>query len=387
MAEGRDDGALTIVLEAPAGRDALYGVADELPHPSGTIAENVMLGSEPTRFGLIRSGELRRRAEEVLRPLGVPAGIDGPVASLDPIARRIVALAHLVVRAETIGASRILLDDAQDEVVAEDMPRWSHAVRQASRRMPITVLASTFEGWEVSRTDSPGTGESPPTTVSDRPALSVEALRVAHPVSDERIVIADASFTADGGRVTGIVGTHAHELLASIHGASYGTVLAGSAHCGTLDLTAITAERAEEAGVVFATGAPLMFDAGAVGGVASQVSAGRLRQLARLGLIDATRAYRPADRVSFLRRVVPTRSAADGMEELLPQILEQGVRIALLPDVLSGLSAGGREERIRMLRRIAAAGTAVVMTGSPEDVADGADAAYTLVRGHMRRRF
>lgn len=383
MADG-SYGALSVVLESLDGRDGMLGIADDLPHPSGTIAENVMLGSEPTRLGLIRSRELRRRADEMLRDLGLVIDVAEPVVSLDPVARRIVGLAHLVVRAETRGAARVLLDDAQDELIDEDMPRWVHAVRQASQRIPITVSASTLEGWDAAWHPAAVDGSTSPPADRDGAVLSVDRLRVAHPVSDDRVVIADATFCAVAGEVTGIVGTHAHELLASIHGRSYGTVLAGSARCGALDLTVLAAEQAQEAGVVFATDSPLMFDAGAIGGVASQVSAERLRQLARWGLVDANRAYRPSNRVSFLRRVVPAPGTSGAVEEVLRQVLVQGARLVLLPDILSGLSEADRDERIRMLRRIAAADAAVVITGSAEDLTGASDRTYALVRGRIR---
>lgn len=54
--------------------------------PHLTVAENILLGMEPARLGLIRRADMRRTATDVLARLGHPEiAVDAPVATLSPL--------------------------------------------------------------------------------------------------------------------------------------------------------------------------------------------------------------------------------------------------------------------------------------------------------------
>ncbi len=75
-----------------AGVAMIYQELSLAPHL--TVAENILLGMEPARFGLIRRAEMRRTATDVLARLGHPEiSIDAPAGPLSPAAQQLVEIA------------------------------------------------------------------------------------------------------------------------------------------------------------------------------------------------------------------------------------------------------------------------------------------------------
>ena len=75
--------------------------------PNLTVAENLFLGRAPTRFGLLREREMRRRAEAVLPGLGVTVDVSAPLGRYSVAVQHLVAIA----RAVDMSARVLILDE------------------------------------------------------------------------------------------------------------------------------------------------------------------------------------------------------------------------------------------------------------------------------------
>ena len=75
--------------------------------PNLTVAENLFLGRAPTRFGLLREREMRRRAEAVLPGLGVHVDVAAPLGQYSVAVQHLVAIA----RAVDMSARVLILDE------------------------------------------------------------------------------------------------------------------------------------------------------------------------------------------------------------------------------------------------------------------------------------
>jgi ABC-type sugar transport system ATPase subunit len=75
--------------------------------PEMTVAENILLGSTPTRAGFINSGEQRRIAAAALQETGVSVDLDEPIARLSVALRQFVEIARAVAR----GPRVLILDE------------------------------------------------------------------------------------------------------------------------------------------------------------------------------------------------------------------------------------------------------------------------------------
>ena len=89
-----------------AGVAMIYQELSLAPHL--IVAENILLGMEPARFGLIRRAEMRRTATDVLARLGHPEiPIDAAVGTLSPAAQQLVEIG----RALAVGCRVLVLDE------------------------------------------------------------------------------------------------------------------------------------------------------------------------------------------------------------------------------------------------------------------------------------
>ncbi|HAM71055.1 MAG TPA: sugar ABC transporter ATP-binding protein [Verrucomicrobiales bacterium] len=75
--------------------------------PNLSIADNLLLGRQPTRLGLIRGGEVRRRASASLTRLGLDLDVRAPLGSCSLAVQQMVAIA----RALDIQARLLILDE------------------------------------------------------------------------------------------------------------------------------------------------------------------------------------------------------------------------------------------------------------------------------------
>lgn len=75
--------------------------------PNLSVAENVMLGRTPSKFGLVRRGELRRLAKQALDRIGLDVDLDRPVGTLGVARQQLVEIA----KALAVDARILILDE------------------------------------------------------------------------------------------------------------------------------------------------------------------------------------------------------------------------------------------------------------------------------------
>src|SRR5918999_339780 len=94
--------------------------------PTLTVAENISLGRWPSRRGVLRWGELRRRARRGLDQLAVQLALDEPVGGLSVGERQIVEIA----RALSDEARCLILDEPTAALSAQEVERLFVFVRR-----------------------------------------------------------------------------------------------------------------------------------------------------------------------------------------------------------------------------------------------------------------
>ncbi|MCX5658115.1 MAG: sugar ABC transporter ATP-binding protein [Planctomycetota bacterium] len=121
-----DAGTMTLAGQPYAPADPLQarrtGVAmicQELAlAPDLSVAENILLGAEPRRFGLLDWGAMRARAREALAQVGRPdIGVDARVGSLPMAERQLVEIA----RAVAVGCKVLVLDEPTSSLGKADV--------------------------------------------------------------------------------------------------------------------------------------------------------------------------------------------------------------------------------------------------------------------------
>jgi ribose transport system ATP-binding protein len=144
----RDAGTMTLdgvayrprsPLEARrAGVAMIYQDLSLAPHLS--VVENVVLGMEPTRMGVVQRRSARRTAQEALAQLHPQIALDSPVGVLSPAEQQIVEIA----RALAVGSRVLVLDEPTSSLGREDVRRLFTVLARLKEQGHAIVYISHF---------------------------------------------------------------------------------------------------------------------------------------------------------------------------------------------------------------------------------------------------
>ncbi|WP_092967628.1 sugar ABC transporter ATP-binding protein [Agromyces sp. CF514] len=382
-----------------------------------TVAENVYLGHELARGGFSRRSEAAKRTRELLARLG-HSGLSPhtEVGSLSAANKQIVSMA----RALSHDIKLIIMDEPSAVLDSEEVKNLFHVVgeltnagiavvyithrleeiRQIGDR--ITVLKdgrSTANGLSVAETPTAElirlmTGRTvenvfPPATpiADDAPTvLDVDGLALAGAFDE-------VSFSVRSGEIVGLaglVGSGRSEILETIYGARRAT--SGSVTVGGKALRRGSVVDAVASGVGLSPeerkSQGLVLDEP----IYVNVTLASMSRFAKGGFLDE-RAARASAREQIealeLRPADPDRAAitlSGGNQQkiLLARWLVHGTRVLLLDEPTRGVDVGARTEIYALIRRLAAAGNAIVIVSSEiEEVLGLADTVLVIADGRI----
>jgi ABC-type sugar transport system ATPase subunit len=128
-----------------ARRAGISVIAQELEVvPTLTVVENVFLGSEPTKFGIVRWRDARRRAVNTLSELGLDADPDRAVGAMGVADQQLVEIAKAVVGQFGV----LIMDEPTSALNLEEVERLFRVVRRL-KADGVAVLYVSHRLWEV----------------------------------------------------------------------------------------------------------------------------------------------------------------------------------------------------------------------------------------------
>ncbi|MGC5172812.1 sugar ABC transporter ATP-binding protein [Microbacterium sp. DT81.1] len=382
-----------------------------------TIAENIFLGHELARGGFTKRSEAHRETRALLKRLG--HGNLSPnleVGQLSAANKQIVSMA----RALSHDIKLIIMDEPSAVLDNEEVKNLFHVVRELTsegiavvyitHRLEeireigdrITVLkdgASMATGLLVSETPTPEliklmTGRAvsnvfPPAAA--RPADAPVVLEVDGLTSAG--VFEDVSFTVRAGEVlglAGLVGSGRSEILETVYGARRAT--SGTVRVAGTRLRNGSVVHAVESGIGLSPEERKSQGLVLEEPIFVNVTLASFGRFAKAGFLDE-RAERKAAREQIealeLRPADPDRpaitlSGGNQQKILLARWLVHGTRVLLLDEPTRGVDVGARAEIYALIRRLAAAGNAVVVVSSEiEEVLGLADTVLVIADGRV----
>ncbi|WP_349539177.1 multiple monosaccharide ABC transporter ATP-binding protein [Sagittula sp. NFXS13] len=371
--------------------------------PLLSIAENLFLGNENAKGGVIDWRETNQRTEGLLRKVGLR---DAPTTLVDKlgvgkqqlveIAKALAKDVRLLILDEPTAAlsesdSQALLD-LMLELKAQGMTQIiiSHKLNEV-RRVADTVTVIR-DGQSVSSFDA-AEGITEDRIVRDMVGRSMEnrypsrnvtrgemLMRVAdwsvyHPEHDDRQVIRNVGFDVRAGEVVGIaglMGSGRTELAMSIFGRSWGQNISGTVEMHGAPVDVSDVPRAINAGLAYVTedrkGLGLILD----DTITRNITLSNLPEVATGAVLSQHRETQVAEkyrqdlgiRTPGVFQKVVNLSGGNQQKVVLSKWLFAGPEVLILDEPTRGIDVGAKYEIYGLINDLAAAGKGVVMISS-----------------------
>jgi D-xylose transport system ATP-binding protein len=393
--------------------------------PKLSVGENIFLGREPSRFGVVQWEKLYAQAARLLRDLDLAINPRIPVEGLGTGRQQLVEIAKALSRKAGI----LVLDEptaALTDVEAEKLFSIlgnlraqgigiiyiSHRLEEIFRLSDrVTVLRdgksvgteatsnvnqqqviAKMVGREVSQL-FPVTKRTPGET-----ALEVRHIKAQDPATGGKTVVDDVSFSVRRGEVlgfAGLMGAGRTELLSAIFGAFPGEV-SGEVLVQGKPVNISRPADAISHGIGFVTedrkGSGLVLEQT----VLWNMTLASLPRLSRRFLTDESREIAASQplfqdlrvKAKSLFTVIGTLSGGNQQKVVLAKWLMNETRVLFLDEPTRGIDIGAKQEIYAMINRLAQEGLAVVMVSSElPEVLGLCDRILVLHKGRITGEF
>jgi D-xylose transport system ATP-binding protein len=371
--------------------------------PELSVAENLTLGQEPVRLGLIRWDVVRDRARRALDRVGLAVEPERPVKELGIGQQQLVEIAKALAK----NARVLVLDEPTAALTEADAARLLGVLRDLRSRGVAAIYIShrLQEVFEIADRitvlrdgRSVGTERTPALTrdrviglmvgrevkeLYPRPpagsgpvVLQVADWTVADPDNPGRWVVEAVSFEVHAGEVLGIgglMGAGRTALLASLFGAARGSVSGQLRLVGRSSAAPFaTPSDAIGQGVALVSEDRKRYGLLLEAGVGENLTLVALRRFARRGWLDgAAQDRESAAQCRSLRIKTPgldtwagQLSGGNQQKIVLGKWLLAKPRVLLLDEPTRGIDVGSKAEIYELVNQLAGSGLAVILVSS-----------------------
>jgi D-xylose transport system ATP-binding protein len=390
-----------------------------------SVGENIFLGREPRKFGVIRWEELYRRARQLLSDLHLPIDPHTPIRNLGigqqqlvEIAKALSQEAQILVLDEPTAA----LNDAEVETLfvilgqlrarGVGMIYISHKLQEVFRISDrITVLrdgktvgsGSTSEWNEpqvIARMVGREVGEIFPVVDHEQGAVVFEArnISVSDPVMPGKKLVDGVSFSVKRGEVLGIaglMGAGRSDLLMAIFGA-HGGRMSGEIRIEGKPVRITSPAEAIKHGIGFVTEDRKRFGLVLDQTILNNMTLAGLRRISGrfFTSIDAESAAGEQSmkdlrvKANSVFTIAGTLSGGNQQKVVLAKWLLTNPRVLFLDEPTRGIDVGAKQEIYAQINKLAKTGLAIVLVSSElPEVLGMSDRVLVLHEGHLTGEF
>jgi len=372
--------------------------------PLMSIAENLFLGHEPGRFGVLDRGPAYARARELLARVGLKESPSTLVGDLGVGKQQLVEIAKALAK----DVKLLILDEPTASLNESDSQALldlllglkaqgisciliSHKLHEVARVADaITVLRDGRSITSISCRDTPADEDTiiramVGREMADRyprrqprigePLFELRDWRVHHPLHAEREVVKGVNLSVRRGEIVGIaglMGAGRTELAMSVFGRSWGQRISGTALIEGRAVDLSTVPRAIEAGLAYVTEDRKSLGLVLEDSIAHNTTLAHLRGISRRGVIDAAREFQVAEeyrrllatRCAGVQQKVVNLSGGNQQKVVLAKWLFAGPSLLILDEPTRGIDVGAKYEIHSLVARLAEEGRAILMISS-----------------------
>ncbi|MCV3238409.1 multiple monosaccharide ABC transporter ATP-binding protein [Mesorhizobium sp. ZC-5] len=390
--------------------------------PMLSIAENMFLGNEQARLGIIDWDVARRRAKELLRKVGLREDpdtlitnigtgkqqlveiakalakdvklliLDEPTASLSE--KDSQALLDLLLEFKKQGMTAILISHKLNEVkkVADRVTviRDGQTIETMDRedvtedRIITSMVGRTMEDRYPSR--EPKIGET---------IFEVKDWSVYHPLHPDRQIIKGINLHLKKGEVVGIaglMGAGRTEFAMSVFGRAYGANVTGEVYVHGKRADTATVGKAVAAGLAYATEDRKTYGLNLIDHIKHNVTIANLPGVSRSGVIDDMGELKVANeyrkktniRSSSVYQITGNLSGGNQQKVVLSKWLFANPDVLILDEPTRGIDVGAKYEIYAIINKLAGEGKGILVISSEMPELLGiCDRIYVLNEGRI----
>ncbi|MEU4424513.1 multiple monosaccharide ABC transporter ATP-binding protein [Actinoplanes sp. NPDC024001] len=390
--------------------------------PGMSITENIFLGNEPRRFGRIDWKAANHRALELMALVGLNEGPDTLVKDIGVGKQQLVEIAkafakdvRLLILDEPTAAlnetdSRHLLD-----LLRGFKERGITSIMISHKLNEIEAIADSItilrDGRTIETIDVHTDGADEDRIVRGMVGRDLESRfpdhtptigevffevrdwTVRHPISTERLVCKNSSFTVRRGEIVGfagLMGAGRTELAMSLFGRSYGVYLSGRVMKDGREIELKSVADAIRHGLAYVSEDRKAIGLNLLDDIKTSVVAAKLSKITRNGVLDEAAEYHEAERYRrSLRIKTPTvdegvtkLSGGNQQKVVLAKWMFTDPDLLILDEPTRGIDVGAKYEIYGIIQKLADEGKGVIVISSELPELIGlCDRIYTVFEG------
>jgi putative multiple sugar transport system ATP-binding protein len=398
--------------------------------PFLSIAENIFLGNEQARRGIVNWPQTNRRAAELLARVGLHEQPDTKILDIGVGKQQLVEIAKALskrVRLLILDEPTAALNDADSEhllgLIRQLRDQGITSIIISHKLNEIAAIADTTtvirDGRTVATFGMHGAGSPGGKSVSEddiiramvgrdlahrfpehTPRIGEEVLRIEdwtvhHPIDRGRVVVDRAALNVRGGEIVGVaglMGAGRTELAMSVFGHSYGTGISGRLFLHGKEIRVRTVDEAIAHGIAYATEDRKRYGLNLIEDIKRNITAAKLAAVARLGVVNNAEEVHRAERLRREMRVkadsvaVLTGKLSGGNQQkvVLSKWLFTEPEVLILDEPTRGIDVGAKYEIYEIINALADAGKAVVVISSElPELLGICDRIYAMSQGRI----
>jgi putative multiple sugar transport system ATP-binding protein len=400
--------------------------------PLLSIAENIFLGHEPARFGVIDWTQAHRRTRELLAKVGLKESPETLVDDLGVGQQQLVEIAKalakevkLLILDEPTASLNESDSDALLQLLVELRAQGLSCILISHKLNEIAKVADTItvlrDGATITTLDCRDRERNGPASedqiiramvgreMADRypkrtPKIGATLFelrdwRVRHPLHTEREVVKGVNLSVRRGEIVGIaglMGAGRTELAMSVFGRSYGHRITGTALMDGRPVDLSSVQKAVAQGMAYVTEDRKSLGLVLNDSIAHNTSLANLPGVSHRGVIDEGREFavandyrsRLATRCHGVQQPVVNLSGGNQQKVVLAKWLFANPSLLILDEPTRGIDVGAKFEIYSLIARLADEGRAILMISSEmPELLGMCDRLYVMNEGALIAEF
>lgn len=392
--------------------------------PFLSIAENIFLGNERQKSGMIDWEATRADAAKVMQQVGLHEDPNTKIMDIGVGKQQLVEIAKALSKKVKL----LLLDEPTAALNDEDSAHLLQIIRHLRDNQGVTSVIISHKLNEIKAIADnvtiirDGSTVGRMTNTKEHPLdqdelihkmvgreltnlypdhvshigdeiFRVEDWTVHHPIDQQRVIVDHANIYARAGEIVGLaglMGAGRTELAMSVFGRTYGTGVSGKVYVHGKETDTSTVQKAIEAGIAYVTEDRKGYGLNLLNNIRKNATLSALTKYSKHGVMDeggervAVEKYRKGFNIKTpnIEQLVSNLSGGNQQKVLLAKWVISNPDILILDEPTRGIDVGAKYEIYEIIEQLADEGKAIIVISSelPELIGI-CDRIYTVSQG------